>query len=169
MEARFEPNLHRRRLPFSQTSIASKKKFFFISTPDTWAPKREPLNHIIKRGYLDSTLWTSYCQGGHIHTKEGKASPKDSQLFLSICFPLQHCLVTRINELSYYKPIHTSVPLSPSSQCSTLTHRCNVSHWYDARDLRIQLGQGLQGPQIPHSLTPLLYGYVLQEHSQEIL
>ena len=66
---------------------------------------------MIKRVYMDSTLWTSYCQGGHIHTKEGKASPKDSQLFLSICFPLQHCLVTRINELSYYKP---STHLFPS-------------------------------------------------------
>ena len=42
--------------------------------------------------------------------------------------------------------IHTSVPLSPLSQCSTLTHRCNVSHWYSARGLGVQLGQGAQGP-----------------------
>ena len=73
---------------------------------------------MIKRVYMDSTLQTSYCQGGYIHTEERKASPKDSQLFLSICLQLQYCLVTRINELSYYKPARHLFPSShyPSAQ-----------------------------------------------------
>ena len=73
---------------------------------------------MIKRDCMDSTVQTSYCQGGYSHTEEEQAGPRNPQLPLPIGLQLQYWSVTRI---SYYKPARHLL-LSPHYPSASALH-----------------------------------------------
>ena len=89
-----------------------------------------------------------------------------------LCLPICYTPIVLASHRSvtlHYSQSH--VTLSILSHYYSITQGCNAVQWHSTRDIRVHQGQGakgsfkpLGGPGVPHSITPLLWGYFLQEH-----